>query len=1160
MKRLFAIILCLISIASAIMADEKVDSLKYYRKQADTAILKNKKDKASSYYAKTLRLYKEIYRDVSEDTAYAEIASIYANLCYQSGNYEAAIEVLTEASQIYKSVFGKSHPHYLNAMEELAHFYRSYGVYYSDHFNYGERIRLVNEAMKIIKSTFNIEHFDYIFTLELLSSLYSLSGNTQEAICLRKEALEIRKIVSGAKNTEFAASLSHLAEDYYKEGDISEAIRLMTEALNIQKLFLENNPSSYTLIVNKLALYYSEQGDYKKTLHLLTESVDISKKIFGEDHPNYAETLVDLADYYRMLGNYNNAISLATDANSIFLKDLDKYRTDYVYSLMIMASCYSGLWEEGKALQLVSNAIDIYRETFDERDLLYAHLLLYQANLHHFFKNVDEAIRLATKAIDIQKQFLGDNNLEYASSLNRLASYYSSIEKYDEAIPLLRKAMAITADKDQYQYSDLLNTLTDIYEKKGNIDEAIQLLKESQQLLRKYVCNNEDQYGLLLYTGTLIRLASCYKSKEEYNEAVQLDTEALEITYQLYGKNNPFYAEGLNDLAFDYYNLGQNERAISLIREYLPMVRYFLLNSFIGLTSNERFMFWNRFSIDLETNIPLLIIHSDTPHSASLLFDNTALFAKNLLLSTELEMTKLIQESGDAEAQLMYSEYRENRQLLNHQYSKPIKERNINCDSLERVSSTLERQLVSRVKEFGDYTRNLSITWRDVQNKLDDNDIAIEFLCYPELDGTIVYAALSLCKNDTTPVLTQLFVETQLLSSKSIEETYQTALTDALVWGGLSSRLEGKSRVYFSASGMLHNIGVEYLPSMEGKDCHRLSSTRELVTHKPSPTLGSSTTATLYGYIDYNATYSSIDSITANSAYYSSSPLNIDLAQSSEQSLSEVNDSIATNDDNNLPAIIDSQSSLDNDILLPSVNQNRGGFDYRSLRYEVDSLPGSRVEVQTISTLLDSIDVAYVRLMTNQASEESFKALSGQRKSLIHISTHGFYYDQEEAENKAEHMRRMLLGDDRPTHVEDQSLLRCGLCFAGANQTFKGESQPSDGQDDGVLNALEIAQTDLRGLDLVVLSACQTALGDVVQGEGVFGLQRGFKKAGAQSIMMSLWDVDDEVTQQLMTEFYRGWTSGMTKTVALRNAQAIVKEKYPDPHDWAAFILLDALD
>ena len=159
----------------------------------------------------------------------------------------------------------------------------------------------------------------------------------------------------------------------------------------------------------------------------------------------------------------------------------------------------------------------------------------------------------------------------------------------------------------------------------------------------------------------------------------------------------------------------------------------------------------------------------------------------------------------------------------------------------------------------------------------------------------------------------------------------------------------------------------------------------------------------------------------------------------------------------------------------------------------------------------------------------------------------------------SDNMRLMLIGDNRPRNIEDQSLLRCGLCFAGANQILQ-DSLPHNGQDDGILSALEIAQTDLRGLDLVVLSACQTACGDIYQGEGVFGLQRGFKKAGAQSILMSLWEVDDEATHLLMTEFYLGWTSGMTKKDALRNAQSIVKEKYPDPQDWAAFILLDALD
>ena len=115
-----------------------------------------------------------------------------------------------------------------------------------------------------------------------------------------------------------------------------------------------------------------------------------------------------------------------------------------------------------------------------------------------------------------------------------------------------------------------------------------------------------------------------------------------------------------------------------------------------------------------------------------------------------------------------------------------------------------------------------------------------------------------------------------------------------------------------------------------------------------------------------------------------------------------------------------------------------------------------------------------------------------------------------------------------------------------------------EGVDDGVLTAKEISRLDFNGLDLVVLSACQTGLGEIT-GEGVFGLQRGFKKAGAQTIVMSLWKVDDAATKDLMTGFYRNLTSGMTKREAFISAQKDLREKYSEPQKWAAFIMVDAL-
>jgi CHAT domain-containing protein len=128
---------------------------------------------------------------------------------------------------------------------------------------------------------------------------------------------------------------------------------------------------------------------------------------------------------------------------------------------------------------------------------------------------------------------------------------------------------------------------------------------------------------------------------------------------------------------------------------------------------------------------------------------------------------------------------------------------------------------------------------------------------------------------------------------------------------------------------------------------------------------------------------------------------------------------------------------------------------------------------------------------------------------------------------------------------------------------LEGDTLP-DNVEDGILTAKEIADVDLRGLDLVVLSACQTGLGDISQGEGVFGLQRGFKKAGANSILMSLWEVNDEATQILMTQFYKNLVSGQSKRQSLHYAQKYLREynngRYHEPKYWAAFILLDAIN
>ena len=232
----------------------------------------------------------------------------------------------------------------------------------------------------------------------------------------------------------------------------------------------------------------------------------------------------------------------------------------------------------------------------------------------------------------------------------------------------------------------------------------------------------------------------------------------------------------------------------------------------------------------------------------------------------------------------------------------------------------------------------------------------------------------------------------------------------------------------------------------------------------------------------------------------------------------------------------------------------------------------------------------------DKGTEASFKALSGQRRSIIHVATHGFYWTGDEAEKLGRFLgRQELIADGNDTRVkEDKSLSRSGLLFSGANNALRQGYRKAQGVDDGILTSREIAGMDLRGTDLVVLSACQTGLGEV-SGEGVFGLQRGFKKAGANALLMSLWKVNDEATSMLMSEFYKNrLTKGLDLQHSLLEAQKAVRDyecemddaendegggllidrlnnnsenvrkvqvhKFNDPIYWAGFVLLDAIN
>lgn len=244
-----------------------------------------------------------------------------------------------------------------------------------------------------------------------------------------------------------------------------------------------------------------------------------------------------------------------------------------------------------------------------------------------------------------------------------------------------------------------------------------------------------------------------------------------------------------------------------------------------------------------------------------------------------------------------------------------------------------------------------------------------------------------------------------------------------------------------------------------------------------------------------------------------------------------------------------------------------GGVDYESdLQQEQDTkglraavsylpyLPGTKVEAEKIHSIMSQNSINSTIYIGKNASESIIKHTTPLETKIMHIATHGFY---KQSPAKYDNLVINLYTQQR----EDDILNNSGILMAGAQMALDGEIF-AEGVDDGILTAQEISALDLRGLDLVTLSACETAKGDIT-GDGVFGLQRGFKKAGVNSMIMSLWKVDDDATCKLMTEFYYNWIGKkMTKHGALEEAKRNVREtnEWEDPKFWAAFILLDGLD
>lgn len=991
-----------------------------------------------------------------------------------------------------------------------------------DAFERGDYMSAINWVTKALEQAKKEgeNNSNYAASLNNLAMCYCEVGNYTKAIELYKQAIEIKKVILGETHSDYATSLDNLAYCYSKIGIYTQAIELHKQAIEIRKVTLGENHPNYATSLNNLALCYSGIGDYTQAIELNQQAIIIRELTLGDNHPAYATSLNNLALCYSDISDYTQAIDLYKQAIRIQKVALGENHPDYANSLANLAICYNEIGNYVQAIDVNKQAIEIRKVTLGESHPDYATSLGNLALCYCDIGYYNQAIELFEKAIMIQETTLGEMHPNYATSLNNLALCYNKVGNHNQAIKLHQQAISIrevALGKNHSSYANSLGNLASCYSNIGKYNKAIKFHKRAITIEK--VALGEKHHNYII---SLNNLASLYNKRRKYNKSIELYLQTFEITRDILGEDHPYFITLCGNLSYTYYNHKQYSSIPPIWNKLHIILKQISLSQFRDMTSAQRGMYWNSnilSSIVMPNNIYTKVLSNDK-QSMGLSY-NSLLFSKGVILASDIEFDKVIRESGDTVLLEKFKELRTTRAILNTYYNKPIAERpEGEVEHLEARAEVLEKDLLAGSKEYADFTRRLEIEWQDVQAALSDKDVAIEILAADEHideDTPPYYAALVLRKGWDAPKFVELcgaeVLKEYFADGKALALMYKEEVSKKLyntIWGKLAEYIDEGDNVYFSPAGLLYQINVELLQDAEGRlanekyNLHRVSSTRELCFEKPNI---AHSAAVLYGGLTYD-----MDSTAM-------------IAQSRAV-----------------------RAEKEEFYVMRALEQY-------SLRGKLNHLPASEREVDNISQQMKAHNIAVALYKKEVGNEESFKALSGKKTPILHLATHGFFLKNEEVKVKPFYQ---LMGVEHDRLRPDNSLRRSGLAFAGAQKAWDGEETPK-GIDDGIMLAQEIASMDLNGTDLVVLSACETGLGEI-NSEGVFGLQRAFKKAGVQTLIMSLWKVHDEATALFMQTFYENLLSGKSKRDSFAAAQMALREHKQygaDPYYWAGFIMLD---
>lgn len=942
-----------------------------------------------------------------------------------------------------------------------------------------------------------------------LAHYYNEMGDYVKAIDLGNQALECDSIQLGIENKEYpvyANTLGSLSQFYLNAGKDDEFLQCILKCIRIRRN-IEDEQGYINELFNLLLTGHDNDGIHKR-IAIVNKELDSLPYFIETTSLHIARLYKLIAGNYSLLDNNYKAIEYCNKAISI-IKKTGHNNIDYAELLGLKCKYQQRSKLKDEAIVSGEAAKRLY-ESLSVRTLKYAELLGDLAWAYGLALNYEKSIQLQSAAIEIYQN--AEDWISVAEVYNDISHYYQRAERLDSAELFIKKAIGVLNEHDNAeQYiidrveqtgnslmnnpfaltsikqridtdkSNFLQTLARIYQKKGNYAAAINTELNNGKILK----NMGDTQ---MYAVHLMALSEYYLRNSQQREAIMCSEQSIQL---LSNDNRISLALPKLQLAIICFQAGDTIKAIRYAEESVSASNSIGDNeSKVAAQSILSYFYWKNRQLN---------------KAESCLSDELN-YLKNFISN---ELTGMTTE----QKQRLWDKYEHNFLLYRNIIEKTDRNAVLLSKLYDYILFSKSLLLDTEIFQGANNISRLNINWKDIQQQLSDDAIAIEFISTMEDNGHYnTYHALIIDKKISSPRMITLYSESKLEEIKKTEARNISDIVGELIWKPILVQCPRVKDIYFSPDGILHMIPIEYYSAdgtnsmFEIYNMYRLSSTKELVREKGYQHPNS---AVLYGGLDYNQ--------------------------------------------------LKKSTSKDKSINMSDMWRGiaeRGGFD---------PLFNTALETQEIKELLIGKNISTILYSGETGTEESFRNLSGRNYSIIHLATHGMYVnpdnvDTKKNENNFDFLESMVSQND-PVK-EDVTLTHSFLVMAGGNRVIS-RIPVSDKNNDGILTSKEISQLDLRGLNLVILSACESALGDINSG-GVYGLQRGFKKAGANTIMMSLDKVDDEATRIFMVEFYRNLVNGKTKRQSLQEAQQYLRKvndgKYNAPKYWASFIMLDGLN